>query len=115
MCNQVRELANAILINGRKTNTNSVFWKAYVHICPLLPMPFEALSKPDKLRRTFLWERKSEGQTSSGHMEKIIMLKDQSGIGIRDLSKHSTRLLLKWWWKFSQGTPSMEGGCYCQI
>ncbi|CAN4113714.1 unnamed protein product [Withania somnifera] len=54
--------------------------------------------------RSFLWQGNSEEyKFHQVKWRKVLLPKEQVGLGIRNLSKHNKSLLLKWWWRFSQG------------
>lgn len=54
-------------------------------------------------RRTFLWERGSNGhEFHLAKWSKVILPKKLGGRGIRDLCTHNKCLLMKWLWRFNQ-------------
>jgi len=88
------KLEHAISIYGRKANPiNSVLDSIPTYIMSLIPMPYEVKEQLVGLRRAFLWEgNREEHKFHLVKWDKVILPKEQRGLGIRDLRKHNNNI-----------------------
>jgi hypothetical protein len=87
-----------VLINSVLTSQPLYYMSAFV-------LPKWVIARLDKIRRCFLWHGHKEtlGQSRPIHLANwsvVTRSKEMEGLGIRDLEKMNSALMLKWMWQW---------------